>query len=386
LELFKKTLPGASLLQVKASSVTARRNALSIVRSMRSAMDGARPELDLLAMALSGHGVDFSKVVKMIDDMVALLQTEQVDDNHKQEYCAMQLDLAEDKAKDLSKRVEDLTISIEEKEELIKTFAGEIKALAGSIKKLDKAVADATYQRKAEHDEYVELVSSDSAAKELLNFAKNRLNKFYNPKLYKAPPKKELTEEERIEQNVNSGLSFVQIHEQRKEAPPPPPETAGAYSKKSEETTGVIAMVDLLIRDLDKEMDEAKVEEKNAQGAYEEMMNDSAKKRAADTGAISAKESGKAEAETGKVSDEDSKMAEFKELTATKQYEGQLHSECDWLMQNFDLRKSMRAEEMDNLKQAKAVLSGADFSLLQSSAHPLRLRSDAHPLRLRGSQ
>merc|ERR1719198_495714 len=121
-------------------------------------------------------------------------------------------------------------------------------------------------------------------------------------------------------------------------------------------------------------MDGAKVEEKNSQKEYEDMMNDSAKKRAADRKAIAAKEAAKAEAETGKVADEESKMAEFKELTATKQYEGQLHSECDWLMQNFDLRKSMRGEEMDNLKQAKAVLSGADFSLLQSATVPVESR------------
>merc|ERR1719163_2403128 len=125
-------------------------------------------------------------------------------------------------------------------------------------------------------------------------------------------------------------------------------------------------------------MTEAKTEEKDAQKDYEEMMNDSAEKRAADSKSIAAKESAKAEAEEGKVADEGSKMAEFKELTATKQYESQLHSECDWLIQNFDLRKSMRSEEMDNLKQAKAVLSGADFSLLQSSSRQL-------PRRLRGA-
>merc|ERR1719265_643802 len=133
-------------------------------------------------------------------------------------------------------------------------------------------------------------------------------------------------------------------------------------------------MIDLLVRDLDKEMTEAEAEENDAQKDYEEMMNDSAKKRAADTKAMAAKEAAKAEAEEGKVAAEESKMSEFKELTATKQYEGQLHSECDWLMQNFDLRKSMRGEEMDNLKQAKAVLSGADFSLLQSATLPVESR------------
>jgi len=284
------------------------------------------------------------------------LKTEQVDDDSKKEYCTMQLDMVEDKAKELTTKVEDLKVSIEEKKELIKVSEGELKELAKSIKKLDKAVSDATYQRKAENDEYTELMSGNNAAKELLNFAKNRLNKFYNPKLYKSPPKAEATE-------------FVQIslHNNGDEAPPPPPETFGAYSKKSGETTGVIQMIDLLIRDLDKEMDEARVGEKNAQKEYEDMMQDSAEKRAADNKSVGAKAAAKAEAETGLVADEESKMAEFNELTATKQYESQLHSECDWLMQNFDLRKSMRADEMDNLKQAKAVLSGADFSLLQKS-------------------
>merc|ERR1719498_99797 len=117
---------------------------------MRSGEDNHRPELDLLAMALSGRGVDFSKVIKMIDDMVALLKTEQLDDDNKKEYCTLQLDQAEDKAKELQGKVEDLTTSIEEKEGLIKTLGEDIAALTKSIKKLDKSVADATYQRKSE--------------------------------------------------------------------------------------------------------------------------------------------------------------------------------------------------------------------------------------------
>merc|ERR1719353_1680906 len=229
LELFKKTLPSTSLLQVEDRSKVEkiRTKALLMVRKMKSgAADSSRPGLDLLAMALSGRGVDFSKVIKMIDDMVALLKTEQIDDDSKKEYCEMQLDQAEDKAKELQGKVDDLTTSIEEKEGIIKEAAEEIKALTASVKKLDKSVADATYQRKSEHDEFVELMSSDNAAKELLNFAKNRLNKFYNPKLYNAPAK----EEESLLQvdTVAEGtVAFVQIqqHSVRREAPPPPPAT-----------------------------------------------------------------------------------------------------------------------------------------------------------------
>merc|ERR1719335_1199944 len=149
------------------------------------------------------------------------------------------------------------------------------------------------------------------------------------------------------------------------DAPPPPPETFGAYSKKSEESGGVLAMMDLLVKELDKEMTEAEVEEKDAQGDYEEMMNDAAKKRAEDSKAIVEKQSAKATAETDHSAATETKKETGEELMATKEYLQDLHEECDWLLQNYDLRKTARAEEVDALKKAKAVLSGADFSLMQ---------------------
>merc|ERR1719498_2205482 len=68
--------------------------------------------------------------------------------------------------------------------------------------------------------------------------------------------------------------------------------------------------------------------------------------------------------------------AKTKELMATEQYLGSLHAECDWLVQNFDLRKSARTGEIDSLKKAKAVLSGADYALLQKSRSARFLKND----------
>ena len=59
-------------------------------------------------------------------------------------------------------------------------------------------------------------------------------------------------------------------------APPPLPETFEAYSKKSEASTGILAMIDFLIKDLDEEMAEVQTTEKDAQASYEQMMKDSA--------------------------------------------------------------------------------------------------------------
>jgi chromosome segregation ATPase len=246
LELFKKTLPSASFMQVKVSSTTLRTNALALIRSVQSTAIINRHNLDFIALAIQGKKIGFDKVIKMIDDMVATLKTEQTDDDNKKEYCAKQLDQSDDTKKSLEKSISDLEATIADTNEAIATLQDEIKALTASIAALDKAVAEATEQRKEENEDFTELMASDSAAKELLGFAKNRLNKFYNPKLYKAPPKRVLSEEDRITVSMGGTLAptaapggiagtgiaaFADVSENVK--PPPPPEAPGAYKKKS---------------------------------------------------------------------------------------------------------------------------------------------------------
>merc|ERR1719160_1424098 len=220
-------------------------------------------------------------------------------------------------------------------------------------------------------------MSSNTAAKELIGFAKNRMQKFYNPTLYKAPPKRELSEEERMYVSMGGELAptpapggiagtgisaLVQVSAHVQDAPPPPPETFGAYAKKTEESGGVMAMMDLLVKELDKEMQEATVEEKNAQEEYEGMMADSAAKRADDSKSITEKEAATADTQQMKEADEEAKKSTTKELMVQGEYEQELHAECDWLMQNHALRKEARASEVDSLTRAKAVLAGADYS------------------------
>merc|ERR1719182_404460 len=95
------------------------------------------------------------------------------------------------------------------------------------------------------------------------------------------------------------------------------------------------------------------------------MVNEAADKRAADTISIEEKSSVKANLEDEITKNSDQKAAEEAELMATKQYIADLHADCDWLIQNFQTRKDARTNEIDALKKAKAVLSGADYSLVQ---------------------
>jgi len=354
LELFKKTLPGASaFIQMGVSAGNQRQQALAIIRASQGS---GRPELNFLALALQGKKVDFSKVLKMIDSMTANLKAEQQDDNDKKEYCNMQFDSADDKKKGLERSVSNLEKSIAKGKEGVATLAGEIKALQEGIVALDKSVAEATEQRKEENADYTELMASDAAAKELLGFAKNRLNKFYNPKLYKAPS--------------TAVLADVSAH--GKVAPPPPPATAAAFSKKSEESNGVIAMIDLMIGDLTKEMTEAKATESNAQSDYEQSMTDSAEKRATDSKSLADKSKAKAEMNAEVEANTEEKGATTKTLMATLEYIQSLHAECDWLLQYFEVRKEARTGEITSLATAKSVLSGADFALLETGHRSLR--------------
>merc|ERR1719502_609546 len=217
-----------------------------MIRDTEKSIMPSHRHLDFIALALSGKKIGLDKVIKMCDDLVAVLQTEQKDDDAKKAYCDKELDVAEDKKKTLEQAISDAEKAIEDAEETIATGAEEIKALEKGIKDLDKSVDEATEQRKEENAEFKELMANNGAAKELIGMAKNRMNKFYNPSLYKAPPKRELSAEDRAAAAAGEFVSIA-AHSQENVAPPPPPSGPNAYSKKSEESNGVIRMMDLLI-------------------------------------------------------------------------------------------------------------------------------------------
>merc|ERR1719507_2841866 len=176
LELFKKTLPSSSLMEIKVTSEVMRARALSVLRKVtrgpRNAL--ASPALDLIVLAINGKKVGFGKVIVMIDEMVANLKKEQMDDDNKKEYCETQFDLAEDKKKELELSVSDSEVAIEEMEGAIDSLTEELAALKKGVKALDKSVAEATEQRQEENADYKELKQSDTAAKEILLFAKKQ--------------------------------------------------------------------------------------------------------------------------------------------------------------------------------------------------------------------
>merc|ERR550514_1355949 len=143
----------------------------------------------LILTALKTSTGGFEKVTGMIDGMVGVLEGEQAKDDEQDKWCLAELDKAKEEAKQTEVDIGDLRASIDEQRDAIAAVASEIEALKAGLVALDKSVADATEQWKKEHEEYVEESASNQAALELIGMAKNRMNKFYNPTLYKEPEK-----------------------------------------------------------------------------------------------------------------------------------------------------------------------------------------------------
>merc|ERR1719389_1382631 len=133
-------------------------------------------------------------------------------------------------------------------------------------------------------------------------------------------------------------------------------------------------MIDLIVADVDKDNQIMEVEEKDAQKEYEKFMADASDKRALDSKAITDKEGAKAETETELEANKEAKTSKTLAAMETAKYIAGLHGECDWLLKYFEARKAARTGEIDALGKAKAVLSGADFSLVETSQtrHSLR--------------
>merc|ERR1719262_1874096 len=203
----------------------------------------------------------------MIDGMNEVLENEQVQDDKLDAWGVSELEKAKEEAKATKADVGDLAAAIDSQREAIETMSSEIQALQAGLAELDKDVAEATEQRKDEHAEYMDDAASNRAAVELLGMAKNRLNQFYNPAVYKETvPVAEKEEEEFFAQRRSNFMS--DLHGGRA-APGPPPETFNGEYKGSGSSSGIINLIDEMVKDVEDDMAEAKRDEEEAQKDYE---------------------------------------------------------------------------------------------------------------------
>merc|ERR1719507_1304449 len=306
-DLFKKSFEsqGYLFLQEKSSSqMHSQQNAVQFLEKAAAVSKDARLLRIASQLAAGGH---FDEVIAAIDKMVAMLKEEEADDLKQKETCE------EDRAADTreaiktARTMDEMTESIvalqAEIEEIKKQYAENVE----EIKKNQDELAELTKIREDENREYLSAKADDEAASELVAEAKGVLETFYK-------------ENNLMLSQVSKKQPFVT---EAGKAPPPPPATwDGGYGGKTEESTGIIAILGMIKEDIDKDVEKATTAEKEAQALFDESK---------------------------------------KEIEATMEKIKDAEPGCDYFTINFPLRSKDRNIEIDGLIKAKAILQGAKF-------------------------
>jgi len=136
----------------------------------------------------------------------------------------------------------------------------------------------------------------------------------------------------------------------------------------------VLRMLDTLKHDVENDMTAAKLEEKMAQKDYEKLLSDASETREGEVTTIARHERIKAFAEEDGLGLQGERNEEKARLAATQKIAAGLHKQCDWLVKNYLLVRDSRRQEIEQLLAGKAVLNGADVSLLQGHVEVRSLR------------
>jgi hypothetical protein len=332
-DLYTRTFnKAASLLQRRSSEQSARRDQAS--RLLTAAARRLHSQA-LSRLALSARLDAFEKVKKAIDDMLAALQEQQSAEVKHKDFCVAELNENELQTEKKTMEKQDLEAKIVQLETTIKHLTEEIETLKAEIAEMEVQMKRAGETREKENAEFQVTVADQRATQQILKKAMVALEGFYG----------------------KQKAALLQRQAPEGFAPPP----GFDEYKKSAGSSGVMALISQIISDAKAMEDETVRAEEDMQKAYEAFVIETNASIEAKSKAIVNKSEEKAKAEEQLVAaqaDLDSVTTELGELA---DYNTQLHSSCDFTLKNFDLRQEARMEEMDALRQAKQILSGADF-------------------------
>lgn len=390
LDTFKKAVPTAALLSQKrktyeAAFLQANTGLVKAKRMLvRLAKKHPSANYDMLLMALNSEmrlkeepeedpdaaaakyaGGAEKVVTHMVDEMVHTLHDEDVEDEHKKEFCANETE----KVTELKQEKEDLSSTLsanmEEFKDGIASLVAEIKSLVSEINANDKEVFDGTELRQKEHQEFIDSFSTMDTAKRLIDKAANRLHDFYNPKMM-GKKREAVTSNALSKAGLSLAVQRMQASFGEKSllqkkvyhtrvAPPVVPETPTTYEKK--ESGGVLGLMNTMKEEIVADLRQLETEEKNSAADYVRIMKEAKEERAQLVKTKNHKEENKAELEGKLDQAKTNKKLTEKEIQNIALYMVQLHTECDFLMRNFEVRHEGRVEEETGLEDAKTIVT-----------------------------
>jgi len=332
-DVFTRTFNPA-LVEVEISQISQRRSRASKLLSV-AASKLQSPRLATLAAQVRLDA--FTRVKKAIDDMVAQLLKEKEDEIKHRDFCVndfntnqLQTEKKEREKEDVLAKIDDLTLTIKQLGDAIEGLKAEIAEMQVQLKRAGE-------DREKQNKEFQMVVADQRATQKLLQQALSVLQSFYAKK-----------------------AATTALVQRQEPAGPPPPPGFKAY-KKNAAAGGVLGMLQQIINDAKAMEAETIRAEEDAQKAYEDFVKESNRSIEEKSKDIVNKSESKAKAEGDLVQAQADKEAVMLELEQLSNYNAQLHQSCDFVLKNFELRQTARDEEVEALRQAKAILSGADF-------------------------
>mmetsp|Transcript_109106 Transcript_109106/g.295726 ORF Transcript_109106/g.295726 Transcript_109106/m.295726 type:complete len:747 (-) Transcript_109106:76-2316(-) len=337
---------------------------------------------------LRARQMGFEKVIQMVTGMVEQLQEEQAAEDKKRAYCQRSLEEADDERRGLENLISDHQKETDEGAEQLTVLAEEVAALQKGLEALDAQVQEATAQRKAENEDYVNALSEQVAAKEVLIMARMRLEQFYGQRAQliqanatadagaaqaRSPGAAEGGAESASDvalEAFGAAPVFAQLAARGGGGPEQPIANAwtlklGPFANKGG-PGDVLALIDTLVRELDEDTEAMKKREKEAQQEYEIAQGLASEKRETDIKAIASREAVRVKLEEKMHHWKLGIKAKQKDLGDHTEYTVELHKECDGLLKDFELLRRVRSDEVASLRSAKAILADADASLVQT--------------------
>jgi len=331
-DLFTRTFNPALLQKGSSESLARRAKASKLLSAVASKFHNPR----LATLAYQVRLDAFTRVKKAIDDMIAQLLAEKADEIKHKDFCTEEFNQNQLQTEKKEREKTDLVEKIETLEMDIKALAEAIESLKAQIAEMQVQLKRAGEDREKENKEFQMTVADQRETQKLLTAALNVLSEFYGKK---------------------SKAAFVQKQEP---AGPPPPPGFETY-KKSAASGGVMSMIQQIINDAKAMETETIRSEEDAQKAYEDFVKETNASVEAKSKEIVDKSEIKAKKETDLVEAKEAKEAVMLELEQLSNYDAELHQSCDFIVKNFDVRQTARDEEVEALRQAKAILSGAKF-------------------------
>jgi len=343
-DLFKKSFSSQGFLFLQTSQ-TANGAAVALREAARRSGDG---RLLAIAASLADPSVKtkFGPVLKAIDNMIGILKGNEKTDLETKQTCEEDRMADTRKAILAGRAIDDMTDAMTQLSKEIQTLADEIEKLLAEHKKVKEELDAATKIRNDQNAAWKKTDKDDEAAAETVASASKVLQKFYT------------------DNNLVLAQKGKQPAVEAGEAPPPPPPTwEGGYGGKTGESQGIVAILDMVHKDIVKDRTTAKEEEDASQKEYDEFKKESEDEMKELMGDKNEKDKIKGKKESELQGTKKSRATKKGELDGVLAKIEKINPNCEYFEVNYPLRLKNRQIELDGLEKAKAILKGGQFSI-----------------------